>query len=196
MASMSFADTAAPAPTHPSPRTPAHEGSQTPPPDDGATAYDFSPPLPERTRPRQGSLARKRTIEEMYEKNEAPKTSPRAAKLLQRSATIAPIPESKGQPLRSNPFGPSTETSHVSFTKEIQDCKEKLDQQFHNFEQTLADRDTSADLEDLDWDSFEERYNQEVHACNTAEREIMDEFNARFAVRSSTIVRVSFQANI
>lgn len=199
MASVNLADadSTAPAPIHPSPIRPTtHEGSQTPPPDDGATAYDSSPPLPERIRPRQGSLARKRTIEEMYEKNEAPKTSPRAAKHLQRSATIAINPESRGQHLRSNPFGPSTENAHTSFTKEIQDYKEQLDQEFQNFEQSLADRDPSADLEDLDWDSFEEQYNQEIHACNTAEREIMDEFNARFAVPRPTLIRVSTLANV
>ncbi|EXJ74290.1 uncharacterized protein A1O5_02586 [Cladophialophora psammophila CBS 110553] len=181
-----------------------NEGKQTPPPDlntDAAVAIHSSP-LPDRSRSRQGSVARKRTNEEIYQPDETPKTSPASARF-QRSITLPVMPESREQDGRNNPFEHRSSTlgsdntkirpvateiganstplsQRNSFVKEIQDYQQHLELQFQEFERALNERDTSVSLNAMDWDDLEARCDKEIQPCIAAEREIMDEFNTRF----------------
>ncbi|KIW92132.1 uncharacterized protein Z519_07116 [Cladophialophora bantiana CBS 173.52] len=181
-----------------------NEGKQTPPLDlnrDAAVAIHSSP-LPDRSRSRQGSVARKRTNEEIYQPNETPKTSPASARF-QRSVTLPVMPESLEQHGRNIPFehhssslgsdntkvrpaskklgASSTPSSQRnSFVKEIHDYQQHLEFEFQEFERALNARDTSANLDAMDWDDLESRYDKEIQPYIAAERQIMDEFNTRF----------------
>ncbi|OAP63449.1 hypothetical protein AYL99_02676 [Fonsecaea erecta] len=180
----------------------ANEGKQTPPPrsdPDAATAIPSSP-LPDRSRSRQRT--RKRTNEEIYRPVDTPKSSPTSARY-QRSSTLPAMSEPQQLQPRNNPFdhqGPfhASEKSLVepiaretgaapallpqrnSLVREIHDYQQQLELEFQEFERALNERDTSVDLNAMDWDDLEARYNTEIQPCIAAEREIMDEFNARF----------------
>ncbi|KIW23311.1 uncharacterized protein PV07_11520 [Cladophialophora immunda] len=181
-----------------------NEGKQTPPPEmntDAATPIHSSP-LPHRSRSRQGSVARKRTNEEIYQPVEAPKSSPTSTRF-QRSVTLPAMPESQAfhpgnnpdehqgwphaseKPLvqptaRESDAAPDPLPRRNSLVKEIHDYQQQLELEFQEFERALNERDTSVDLDPMDWDDLEARYKREVQPCIAAEREIMDEFNARF----------------
>ncbi|OAG40411.1 hypothetical protein AYO21_05311 [Fonsecaea monophora] len=67
------------------------------------------------------------------------------------------------------------------FVKEIYDYQQQLELEFREFERAMNERDISIDLDAIDWNELEARYNREIQPCLAAEREIMEEFNARSA---------------
>lgn len=72
--------------------------------------------------------------------------------------------------------------SGSSFTQEIEEHKRRLEAEFQEFERSLNGRDTTVDLDNMDWDDLEASYNNEVQPHVVAEQEIMTEFGARFEV--------------
>jgi hypothetical protein len=66
--------------------------------------------------------------------------------------------------------------------KEIHDYQQQLELEYQDFERSLNERDTTAGLETMNWEELEARYTAEISPCIAREREIMEEFNARFAV--------------
>lgn len=64
----------------------------------------------------------------------------------------------------------------------MQDYEKRLEQEFQEFERSLKDRDSTADLEPLDWNELEARYQKEIKPHLDTEQEIMTEFSARFQV--------------
>ena len=174
-----------------------NEGNQTPAPADVSISPDSSP-LPPRSR--QGSIGRKRTNEESWGPVESPKISPQAPTPLRRSVTIAAMPEPEGQLAGNHPFhatgdpprsqeavagnganGP-TPPSDRSFVKDIREYQQQLELEYQDFERSLNERDRSANLEAMDWEELEAHYSDEISPCIAREKEIMEEFNARFAV--------------
>ncbi|KAJ9610557.1 hypothetical protein H2200_005334 [Cladophialophora chaetospira] len=170
--------------------------TQTPPPDNAAEATHSSPLPP---RPRQGSVAKKRTNEESWQASETPRRSPTTSRFLKRSVTFPAMTGSEGQQAKNNPFGrqdealqnklapgedtekSSTPSPDDTFVKEIHDYQQQLELEYQNFERSLDERDTTADLDSLDWENLEACYNEEIAPCIEREKEMMKEFNARFA---------------
>ena len=185
-----------------SPVRSSNEGSRTPLSNATRTLASIPSSSPITSRPRQGSVSRKRTNEESWGPVEAPQTSPKSARPLRRSVTIASIPE-MDQQSRSIPIEKGNETSQTqpsaatdlspahgnSFDKEIYEYKQQLELDYQTFEQSLNERDAAADLNVIDWEDLEARYIQEISPCIDREREIMNEFNTRFAVRKAAELR-------
>jgi len=162
---------------------------QTPPPNDAPT--DGSSPLPPRSR--------KRTNEEIYQPPPQSPTASSKAPRVQKSITIAVMPESDDQPAGNNLFQQLEETTLIqpttegritsssslpqgtTFVKQINAYRQDLELDFQQFERSLDERDTSASLENMDWDTLEDHYNQEIQPLLKVEKDIMEEFNARFA---------------
>ncbi|KAH0848176.1 hypothetical protein FOPE_02380 [Fonsecaea pedrosoi] len=192
----------------------ANEGKQTPPPqlNTDATTVIHSSPLPDRSKSRQGSRARKRTNEEIYQPPEIAKSSPTSTRI-QRTATLPTMPEAEASHAWTKTFehqGPPQTSENTSFqptgreivavpaplpqrngfVKEIYDYQQQLELEFREFERAMNERDMSIDLDAIDWDELEARYNREIQPCLEAEREIMEEFNARSA-QFSLYVQVS-----
>ncbi|KIX01812.1 uncharacterized protein Z518_09539 [Rhinocladiella mackenziei CBS 650.93] len=126
---------------------------------DAATTIESSP-LP--ARPRH---TRTRTNEEIYEAAPEPNSSTLASK----------FHESADKTKR-----PPPSTTNDAFAKEIRDHQKKLDFEFQEFERSLDERDTTIDLDPLDWTDLENRYNQEIQPHIAAEQEILNELGARF----------------
>lgn len=80
----------------------------------------------------------------------------------------------------------ANEKPSSSFVQDIKDYQRELELEFQKFEQSLDERDTSADLEGLDWDDLEERYKKEIQPHVDSEQEIMNEFGSRFQVRKES----------
>ncbi|KIV89949.1 hypothetical protein PV10_07303 [Exophiala mesophila] len=158
-----------------------------------------SSPLPSHTR--HDSISRKRTNDDVYKPVETPKSSPRSARFhLTRSQPGSPTilgsqntttasgqkpSPSKMSGIPRTEFGKELSTSgriHGSFAQEIKDYEKRLEQEFHDFERSLNDRDSTADLEPLDWNELEARYKKEIKPHLDTEQEIMTEFSARFQV--------------
>ncbi|ETI25990.1 hypothetical protein G647_02767 [Cladophialophora carrionii CBS 160.54] len=173
-----------------------NEEKQTP--SDAGPATESSPLPPRTSRPRQGSAGRKRTNEEAWQPGETPATSPKTARF-KRSLTLLVMPESEVQRAQEHPTpttgeGAQTQRSVIadregsasfpprnSFTKQIHDYQQQLELEYQQFEQSLNERDTAADLDAMNWEDLETRYNDEMTPCIIREKEVMDEINARFA---------------
>ena len=69
-----------------------------------------------------------------------------------------------------------------NFVKEIGAYQQELELQFQNFERSLNERDTTAELDVLNWDELQDRYNKQLQPILDAEQGIMKEFGARFEV--------------
>lgn len=178
-----------------------HQSSPTPASQKtGCTANDAaSSPLPSHTR--HDSISRKRTNDDVYRPVETPKASPRSARFhLSRSQPGSPtVLGSQGTTTASGlKASPSTMAripqpefgrdhsvsgqSSVGFAQEIQDYEKRLEQEFQGFERSLKDRDPTAELEPLDWNELEARYQKEIKPHLDTEQEIMTEFSTRFQV--------------
>ncbi len=117
------------------------------------------------------------------------------------------MPESEGQQPKNNPFGTlgedsknksnppqildnsaalSTESTNT-FVQEVHDFQQQLELDYQKFERSLDERDTTSDLQTMDWEKLETEYNEEIAPCIAQENEIMEEFNARFAVRTCSL---------
>ncbi|EXJ56982.1 hypothetical protein A1O7_07326 [Cladophialophora yegresii CBS 114405] len=68
-----------------------------------------------------------------------------------------------------------------SFVKQIHDYQQQLELEYQQFERSLNERDTTADLDAMNWEDLETRYNDDIAPCIAREKEIMDEISARFA---------------
>ncbi|OCT49159.1 hypothetical protein CLCR_05184 [Cladophialophora carrionii] len=174
-----------------------NEEEQTP--SDAGPATESSPLPPRTRRPRQGSAGRKRTNEEAWQPGETPATSPKTARF-KRSLTLLVMPESEVQRAKEHPIpttgeGAQTQLSVIpdgeesaplpprsSFVKQIHDYQQQLELEYQQFEQSLNERDTTADLDAMNWEDLETRYSDEMTPCIIREKEMMDEINARFAV--------------
>jgi len=178
-----------------------HQSSPTP----ASQKIDFtanegaSSPLPSHTR--HDSISRKRTNDDVYKPVETPKSSPRSARFhLTRSQPGSPTvigfqntttasgqksSPSKMSGLPRPEFGKELSSSgqlHGSFAQEIKDYEKRLEQEFQEFERSLNDRDSTADLDPLNWNELEARYKKEIKPHLDTEQEIMTEFSARFQV--------------
>jgi hypothetical protein len=179
-----------------SPTRIVHEGRQTPPASEDALANIDSSPLPSRSR--HGSVARKRTNEELYQKADTPKTSPRTTKTPRKSIGMADLPETGAYAVPKHLFQTvpsaietksiagvpifSESLSSTKFGNDIREFQQELDAEFQQFERSLEERDSAADLEDMDWHGLEARYESDIAPCIAREKEIMDDFQTRFAV--------------
>jgi len=106
---------------------------------------------------------------------------PPGQSLLRRRGELIPENDRLSKSSQSNPS-----TSNDTFAKEIQDYQQQLDREFQEFEQSLNERDTSVNLDTLDWNELEDRYSKEVRPNLDAENEILKELGARFEVRPTT----------
>jgi hypothetical protein len=176
-----------------------NKGKQTPPPDNATGLIHSSSPLPDKSRPRQGSVGRKRTNEESWGPAETPQASPKSTRQIRRSVSIATVPEIEDQ-IGDSPFGtidenPQTQiavarntadditsSSQNGFVEQIHEYQRQLELGYQEFEKSLNEQDSSADLQTMDWENLEARYHKEISPCIDREKEIMDEFNARFSV--------------
>lgn len=159
-------------------------------------------------RPRHNSSARKRTNDQVYEPVQTPVTSPRAIRF-DKSITAGGMSDSLTQPsdgmlasgqVVQTPVADEDQNASQkviavpsandkpssSFVQDIKDYQRELELEFEKFEQSLDERDTSADLEGLDWDDLEERYKKEIQPHVDSEQEIMTEFGSRFQVRKES----------
>lgn len=64
--------------------------------------------------------------------------------------------------------------------RRIERYQQELQVEFDQFQQSLSERDKTAELEFLDWEELESRYQNEIQPTMAAEQDIMDEFQARF----------------
>lgn len=179
---------------------------------DGTTTVDSSPLPARTRHAHSHSTARKRTNEELYEPAQQPKTSPTTSRfqkstvamtsstgetpartnsldtneLLRHSQPQQPALTTPTRAVFENditrPEMAVPSTMNDKFVKEVQEYQGQLEQEFREFEQALAQRDTTAALDPLDWDDLEARYNKEMQPNIAAEQDIMAEFNARFEV--------------
>ena len=83
------------------------------------------------------------------------------------------------------------DSNNESFHQEIKDYQQQLELEFQTFERSLNERDTSAELESLDWHELEERYKKEIQPHIDAEQDIINEFGARFQVQVHHNVKLS-----
>ncbi|KAJ9647644.1 uncharacterized protein PV06_00346 [Exophiala oligosperma] len=81
----------------------------------------------------------------------------------------------QGEAQESNEDGSGEE-----LVKRIERCQQDFQVAFEQFKQSLSERDKTAELESLDWDELELRYQNEIQPKIAAEQDIMDEFQARF----------------
>lgn len=78
-----------------------------------------------------------------------------------------------------------------SFTTSLNQYQRELDENFNTFEETINKADPSEDsIDDFDWDDLEDEYQKEIGKIVMTERDIMNEFDARFKVCHNQRVRV------
>ncbi|KIW17024.1 hypothetical protein PV08_04215 [Exophiala spinifera] len=77
--------------------------------------------------------------------------------------------------------------SEQGLARRIERYQQELQVEFDQFQQSLAERDRTAELELLDWEELESRYQSEIQPKMAAEQEIMDEFQARFQASETCI---------
>ena len=162
------------------------------------------------SKPRQNSVARKRTNDEVYEPAQAPISSFRSSRSQKSTMSISMSEPSSQKPVVSGSEGtlvsrqvvqtphaeseqptpqnvttdqPSSDTPSDSFVQDIKDYQQQLELEFQMFERSLEERDTAADLESLDWQDLEDRYKREIQPHIDSEQGIMTEFSSRFQVR-------------
>lgn len=170
--------------------------------------FDVASTASQRRR-RHSSSARKRTNDEVYEPVQPPVSSPRSSRF-QKSTMAGAL--SDPLPQQSTAFGtdgaivsdqalqtlvveeeqpasqhvtteqPPYDTPRESFVQEIQDFQQHLELEFQNFERSLGERDTGAELESLDWHDLEDRYKREIQPHIDSEQEVMTKFSSRFQV--------------
>lgn len=165
-----------------------------------------------RPRPRQNSIARKRTNDEVYEPVQAPVSSLRSSRFQKSNMSISLSDSLSGKPVASGSDGTfvsgqvvqtplaeneqpapqnvtadqlPSDTPSGSFVQDIKDYQQQLELEFQTFERSLEERDTAADLESLDWHDLEERYKSEIQPHIDSEQGIMTEFGSRFQVRGT-----------
>ncbi|KEF59418.1 uncharacterized protein A1O9_04262, partial [Exophiala aquamarina CBS 119918] len=157
-------------------------------------------------RPRQNSSARKRTNDEVYEPVQAPVPSPRSSRFQKSTMSISLSDALSQKPVASGSDGtlvsgqvvttslaenkpaphnvladqPPSDTPSDSFVQEITGYQQQLELEFQTFERSLEERDTTADLESLDWNDLEERYKREIQPHIDSEQAVMTEFGSRF----------------
>lgn len=155
-------------------------------------------------RARHDSVARKRTNDEVYGPVQTPVSSPRSIRfdksimsagpsdpVSQHSdgtlvsgqliQTLVAEEEHKASQKRTAEPSPNNQPND-SFVQDIKDYQQQLELEFQTFERSLEERDTSTDLEALDWQALEARYQAEIQPHIDSEQEIMTEFGSRFQV--------------
>jgi hypothetical protein len=197
-------DASQPNDTPATPEAHGSQGRQTPPPEPAHHQLNSqnSPVFPKRNR--SNSAARKRNNEEAYEPADTPQESPRHSKHLRRASTMTTVTEAETQRDRTNPFSPvkandqgKAVPSDVksdahqapatgTFVSQVEDYQRELEEDFQKFERQLNDRDTSAELEQIDWTDLEADYNKDIEPLLQQENAIMQEFGDRFNVGIAT----------
>jgi hypothetical protein len=76
-----------------------------------------------------------------------------------------------------------------TFVSQIEDYQRELEEDFQKFERQLNDRDTSAELEQMDWTDLEGKYKKEIEPLLQQENAIMQEFGDLFNVGISTALQ-------
>ncbi|RMZ81169.1 hypothetical protein DV737_g2630, partial [Chaetothyriales sp. CBS 132003] len=105
-----------------------------------------------------------------------------------REAEAAGLPPSGSQEARAETEQPTSMPAgqpHVtgrakSFAEEIEDYRQQLEAEFKGFELSLAERDRTDPLDDMDWDGLEMQYQQEVGRIDEEEIRLMESIEARF----------------
>ena len=165
--------------------------------------------LPEPPSPASPGTARKRGLAEIYEKSPrllpstTPLKTPPRLSIQQRVTTehhgSKPTPRSVAfkdiemaaavemktytQASTSMPQEELGEDhSRATFVQSIARYKKHLDDEFQDYENELKSRDRSQELSALDWEELEDRYQKEIGPKIADERQIMEEFQARFNV--------------
>jgi len=156
------------------------------------------------------SIGRKRNNEEVYEPPQSPLRSPKTPKFpkdtgisisqhveghqnrdnpfqtggnldhdqLRGIAQTTTEDHSQREPIAQNPTNTPTEANRL--VGRIEQYQKGLEEEFQEFEQSLSERDKAADLESLDWNELEKRYNDEIQPKIATEEAIMNEFQTRF----------------
>jgi hypothetical protein len=88
----------------------------------------------------------------------------------------------KAQVATADTEKPASLPSDNSFVKQIHDYQQQLELEYQQFERSLNERDTTADVDAMNWEDLETRYADEITPFIAREKDIMDEINARFAV--------------
>lgn len=155
-------------------------------------------------RARHDSVARKRTNDEVYGPVQTPVSSPRSIRfdksvmsggppdpvsqhsdgtVVSGQLIQAPLAEEEHEASQKKAAEPSpSDQPSDSFVQDIKDYQQQLELEFQTFERSLEERDTSTDLEALDWQALEARYKTEIQPHIDSEQEIMTEFGSRFQV--------------
>jgi hypothetical protein len=170
--------------------------------------FDAASTVSQRRR-RHSSSARKRTNDEVYEPVQPPVSSPRSSRFpksnmagalsdplsqqstafgtdgtlisgqaLQTTLAEEEQPTSQHVTIEQSP----SDTPNESFVQDIKDFQQQLELEFQNFERSLDERDTGAELESLDWHDLEDRYKREIQPHIDSEQGVMTEFSSRFQV--------------
>ena len=66
------------------------------------------------------------------------------------------------------------------FAQDIQAFQQQLEDEFKQFEKSLAERDKKQPLDDLDWEDLEQRYRAEISPKEADEQAIIEELQTRF----------------
>jgi hypothetical protein len=94
--------------------------------------------------------------------------------------------EDHGQREATAHLSTNTLPEENSLVGRIEQYQKGLEVDFQQFEQSLSRRDKAADLELLDWNELETRYNLEIQPKIVTEEAIMNEFQTRFQVGEAT----------
>lgn len=98
------------------------------------------------------------------------------------------VPTNQGNPEHNNPFVHSetqTTPTELSFAEKLQKQKDDLNAGYIEFEENLKTRNTKEDdMTELDWDRLQAEYEREVSSIALQERELIEQFDARFKVRT------------
>ena len=194
-------------PTHVDSTTDSIEvDSNTAPTFQSPTSTDRSLPLQE---PLSPTTARKRANEEIYERPDRPlpsttplKTPPKVSfedrissgrnqrssfkvsfkdvhspESATPSASMAATTSDIREPEKQIPTSPNP------FVQSIAAYQKQLEEEFREYEKGLESRDRAQELRTLDWKGLEDRYQEETSLKIADENQIMQDFEARFAVR-------------
>lgn len=114
------------------------------------------------------------------------RTEPLEDSQVAEQVTVEPEYGSKNSSvLESVHTDPSTQDREGStFSAKIAAYQQELESEFKMYEDSLSTRQVDVELEDLDWDELESRYQAEMKLQVSNEQEIMDDFSVRFQVRS------------
>ncbi|RMD40071.1 hypothetical protein DV735_g5055, partial [Chaetothyriales sp. CBS 134920] len=167
--------------------------------EDSTTSSSLSYNLPDRTVsqviPASERSPKKRTYIEIYANSEGliasttpAKPPPRRMSTLEPTVAAAGVPPPIPQERCMETDGPASATAREpheterakGFVAEIEDYQQRLEDEYKNFELSLAERDRTEPLQDMDWDELEMQYRQEVGRTDAEEMRLMESIEARF----------------